>query len=160
LSAAERNELLSDTRILLNLHYSEQKYFEWHRILVGLANGCCIITETCQGHGTLVPGRHFIMVEPDELIDCCEYYLHHPDECVKIAEAGLEFVQTQLRQAQACAAFLHDIVANDAMLPIVVSFRSQPMRLLRRCRAICAGFFSGKKGGRCGARWPVTFGTC
>src|SRR3712207_8954727 len=37
LSPERRNELLSQTRILLNVHYSEQKYFEWHRMLLGLA---------------------------------------------------------------------------------------------------------------------------
>ena len=70
-----RNALLNDSRILLTLHYSEQKYFEWHRALVALANGCCLITETSEGYADLVPGRHFVMAEPDDLIPCCEYYL-------------------------------------------------------------------------------------
>src|SRR4029077_11558270 len=91
LSAERRNELLNDSRILLNVHYSEQKYFEWHRMLVGLANGCCIISENCHGHGPLVPGQHFIMVEPEYLITACEYYLEHPDECEEIACAGMKF---------------------------------------------------------------------
>src|SRR3712207_5471421 len=100
LSPERRNALLSDTRILLNVHYSEQKYFEWHRMLLGLANGCCIITETCQGYGALVPGEHFVMVEPANLIAACEFYLAHPGECERIARAGLAFVQTQLSQAE------------------------------------------------------------
>ena len=109
LDVERRNELLSQSRILLNVHYSDQKYFEWHRMLVGLANGCCIITETCKGYGELVPGRHFVMVEPEYLIPCCEYFLAHPDECEKIANAGREFIETQLRQSQTCARFLHQI---------------------------------------------------
>ncbi len=114
LDAAARNQLLSDTRILLNVHYSEQKYFEWHRMLVGLANGCCIITETCQGHGALVPGRHFVMVDPEYLIPACEYYLAHPEECAAIARAGREFVERELRQGQTCRLFLQEIEAPDA----------------------------------------------
>src|SRR5204863_5089992 len=39
LTIEARNRLLSRSRILLNLHYSDQTYFEWHRMLVGLANG-------------------------------------------------------------------------------------------------------------------------
>lgn len=109
LSEERRNELLNDSRILLNLHYSEQEYFEWHRMLVGLANGCCIISETCRGHGPLMPGRHFIMVEQEYLIPACRYYLDHPEECEKIARAGLEFVETNLRQSQSCLAFLDTI---------------------------------------------------
>jgi glycosyltransferase involved in cell wall biosynthesis len=117
LSIERRNELLSQTKILLNLHYSEQKYFEWHRMLVGLANGCCLITESCKGYGALEPGKHFIMVEPDYLIPCCEYYLAHPEECEEIARQGLEFVQTELRQGQACAAFLQHVEAAAALEP-------------------------------------------
>ena len=109
LSVERRNELLSHSRILLNVHYSEQKYFEWHRMLVGLANGCCIITETCKGYGVLEPGKHFIMVEPEYLIPCCEYYLAHPDECETIAHAGVEFIRTQLRQGQTCGRYLDQL---------------------------------------------------
>ena len=114
LSIERRNELLSQTKILLNVHYSDQKYFEWHRMLVGLANGCCCITETCSGYGALVPGKHFIMTEPEYLIPCCEYYLAHPDECEEIARQGLEFIQKELRQDQACRAFLQ-VVEADAV---------------------------------------------
>ncbi|MBA2271610.1 MAG: glycosyltransferase [Chthoniobacterales bacterium] len=114
LSIERRNELLSQSRILLNVHYSDQKYFEWHRMLVGLANGCCIITETCKGYGALVPGKHFIMVEPEYLIPCCEYYLAHPEECEVIALAGLQFIETQLRQAQTCRTFVQQVQALEA----------------------------------------------
>ena len=55
LEESRRNALLDDSRILLNLHYSEQKYFEWHRALVALANGCCLITETSEGYADLSP---------------------------------------------------------------------------------------------------------
>ena len=78
LPADDRNDLLSQSRILLNLHYSDEKYFEWHRMLTGIANGCCVISEICEGYGALVPGRHFIMVEREDLVPCCEYYLRHP----------------------------------------------------------------------------------
>ncbi|MEY2564898.1 MAG: hypothetical protein QOH88_3091 [Verrucomicrobiota bacterium] len=113
LSIERRNELLSQTKILLNVHYSDQKYFEWHRMLVGLANGCCIITETCTGYGALVPGKHFIMTELEYLIPCCEYYLAHPEECEEIARQGLEFIEKELRQDQTCRAFLQ-MVESDA----------------------------------------------
>lgn len=121
LTAADRNDLLSQSRILLNLHYSEEKYFEWHRMLAGLANGCCVISETCEGYGALIPGEHFIMVDREDLVPCCEYYLRRPDECARIAQQGREFVQVHLRQAQACQAFLEEIGGNgvtaDGRLP-------------------------------------------
>ena len=116
LRAQERNALLSDSRVLLNLHYSGQNYFEWHRILLGLANGCCIITETSSGYGPLIPGRHFVMVDADDLREACEYYLAHPTECESIARAGQDFVRAQLRQAQTCAAWLEQLRGGEEVL--------------------------------------------
>ena len=127
LSIEQRNALLSRTRILLNVHYSERNYFEWHRMLVGLANGCCIITETCRGYGALEPGKHFIMVEPEYLIPCCEYYLAHPDECAEIARQGLEFVQTELRQSHACRAFLREFETDEALQAERASPEDKPL---------------------------------
>jgi hypothetical protein len=95
--------------LLLNIHYSERKYFEWHRALVGLANQCCLITETAEGYGDLVPGKHFVMADREDLLACCEYYLTHPDEAETIAQAGSDFVRTQLRQAQSCRSFLFEL---------------------------------------------------
>jgi GT2 family glycosyltransferase len=133
LAGEDRNDLLSRTSILLNVHYSEQKYFEWHRMLAGFANGCCIISETCEGYGALVPGEHFIMVERDDLISCCEYYLRQPDECARIARQGLEFVRANLRQAQACQFFLQELEANgetaDAAAPYEIAPDAAPAAL-------------------------------
>jgi GT2 family glycosyltransferase len=113
-----RNRLLADTRVLLNVHYSDQQYFEWHRVLLGLANGCCIITERCTGYGPLIPNEHFVMVETDTLIPACEYYLNNPKECAGIAAAGREFVRKHLRQSRGCREFLQ---ALDSDGPIFQS---------------------------------------
>ena len=106
LSVEKRNELLSQTKLLLNVHYSDQKYFEWHRMLTGIANGCCVISEKCEGYGALVPGQHFIMVDQDELIEACDYYLKNPGERNRIASNALSFVKDKLNQAENCRVFL------------------------------------------------------
>ena len=49
LSEERRNDLLSQSRLLLNIHYSGQGYFEWHRALVALANQCCLISGNVRG---------------------------------------------------------------------------------------------------------------
>jgi glycosyltransferase involved in cell wall biosynthesis len=118
LPAAERNALLTTSKILLNVHYSDQQYFEWHRMLLGLANGCCIITENCAGYAPLIPNKHFVIVESEALIEACQYYLEHPDECARIAAAGAEFVRTELRQATGCGALLHALEHdNNDIIP-------------------------------------------
>ena len=112
LSVEERNALLQRSKILLNVHYSDLRYFEWHRMLVGLANGCCVITETCEGYAPLVPGKHFVMVAPDALIRACEYYLAHPVERSAIAEAGRDFIREHLTQAGNCAECVEQIASG------------------------------------------------
>ena len=129
LSVEKRNEVLSRSRILLNVHYSDQNYFEWHRMLVALANGCCIITETSQGYGALRPGKHFVMVEPEYLIPCCEYYLNHPEECARIAAQGMEFVQSRLRQGQACQAFLEEVEGTENATSIAPGNGREPQSI-------------------------------
>jgi glycosyltransferase involved in cell wall biosynthesis len=109
LPAPERNLLLQQTKILLNVHYSELRYFEWHRALVALANRCCLITETCEGFEPLVPGKHFVMAKADDLTTCCEYYLNHEEEREAIAEAAYDFVRDCLTQEANCRAFLRQL---------------------------------------------------
>jgi glycosyltransferase involved in cell wall biosynthesis len=106
LPVAERNALLRRAKILLNVHYSELKYFEWHRALIAIANRCCLVTETCEGFEPLVPGKHFVMAKADDLISCCEYYLDHEEERQAIAEAAYGFVRQSFTQRENCRAFL------------------------------------------------------
>ncbi len=113
LSVEDRNELLQRAKILLNVHYSELGYFEWHRFLVGLANGCCIITEPCEGFAPLVLGKHFVMVESDELIPTCQHYLDHPEEREAIARAGRDFIRQHLTQAGNCGHCLEQLMMGE-----------------------------------------------
>jgi glycosyltransferase involved in cell wall biosynthesis len=109
LPAARRNSLLQRTKILLNIHYSELPYFEWHRALIGLANRCLMITESCEGFAPLMPGKHFIMARAEHLTTCCEYYLEQEDEREAIAGAAYDFVRERLTQKDSCRAFLEEI---------------------------------------------------
>ncbi|MEY2493341.1 MAG: hypothetical protein QOH24_2292 [Verrucomicrobiota bacterium] len=144
LSVEKRNELLSQTKLLLNVHYSDQKYFEWHRMLAGIANGCCLISEKCEGYGALIPGEHFIMVEQDQLIEVCDYYLNNPGERNRIASNALSFLKSKLNQAEHCRSFLrqyqagpgvespHQTVHIDTDLPFDAKPVALPPALRRR----------------------------
>ncbi len=109
LTAPMRNALLQRTKILLNVHYSESAYFEWHRALIALANRCCMITEPCEGLAPLIPGKHLIMAKPDYLMACCEYYLEHEDEREAIARAAYDFLRESFTQKANCSALLQQI---------------------------------------------------
>jgi len=105
----QRNALLQQTKVLLNVHYSDLRYFEWHRALIALANRCCLVTETCQGFEPFVPGKHFVMAKSDDLTTCCEYYLKHGDERQAITEAAHKFMCERFTQKDNCRAFLQQI---------------------------------------------------
>ena len=109
LPAPRRNALLQQTKILLNVHYSDLPYFEWHRALMALANRCCLITETCEGFEPLVPGKHFVMAKRDDLTTCCEYYLNHEDERKAMTAAAYDFICERFTQKDNCRAFLQQI---------------------------------------------------
>jgi glycosyltransferase involved in cell wall biosynthesis len=105
----QRNALLQRAKILLNVHYSDLRYFEWHRALVAMANRCCLVTETCEGFQPLVPGKHFVMAKADDLITCCEYYLNHQEEREAISDAAYNFVCDRFTQEKICRAFLQQL---------------------------------------------------
>ena len=105
----QRNALLQRAKILLNVHYSDLRYFEWHRALIAMANRCCLISETCEGFEPLVPGKHFVMAKADDLTACCEYYLEHEDERKAITAAAYDFICERVTQNDNCRAFLQQI---------------------------------------------------
>lgn len=109
LFGTQRNALLQRVKILLNVHYSDLRYFEWHRALVAMANRCCLISETCEGFEPLVPGKHFVMAKRDDLTTCCEYYLNHETEREAIVEGAYDFVREQFTQQAHCRSFLQHI---------------------------------------------------
>jgi len=112
LAVEERNAVLQRSKLLLNIHYSELRYFEWHRMLVGLANGCCIVTETCEGFAPLIPGKHFVMVEPGQLVEACRYYLENQEERTAIAQAGRAFIRDHFTQADNCLTCVEQIASG------------------------------------------------
>ncbi len=105
----QRNALLRRAKILLNVHYSDLRYFEWHRALIAMANRCCLISETCEGFEPLVPGKHFVMARAENLTACCEYYLEHEDERKAITAAAYDFISEHFTQEQNCSTFLQQI---------------------------------------------------
>src|SRR4030095_13632238 len=161
LPALQRNLLLQRSKILLNVHYSQLQYFEWHRALIALANRCCLITETCQGFEPLVPGKHFVMAKADDLTTCCEYYLNHDEEREAIAQAAYNFVRDTFTKKENCRLFLQqttkgfqrDNAGIELTLNLAASEAGSPVELLPESlaknlsRQPVTLFFSGVRGG-------------
>ena len=50
-------KLARNSKVLLNIHRDEYPYFEWHRLfLMGINNGCVVLTESCLENNFLTAG--------------------------------------------------------------------------------------------------------
>jgi Glycosyl transferase family 2 len=63
----EKWNLLSRSRVLLNLHVANRPYFETLRIVQAIACGCAIVTEHSLGTAPLAPGVHMLSGRPEAL---------------------------------------------------------------------------------------------
>ena len=66
---AEKFQLLSSAKVLLNIHRDETPYFEWHRLLGAMVNGCVVLTENVVDSAPLEAFRHFVMCDVDLMAD-------------------------------------------------------------------------------------------
>ncbi len=65
--------LIKNSKILLNIHHSEVRYFEWHRIAqLGINNKTLVISETTEPDMFLEPEKHFIESNLDMIPDKIE----------------------------------------------------------------------------------------
>lgn len=67
ISGARKWDLLSKSKLLMNVHRSELGYFEWQRAIEAMINGCVVLSEHSLGFDPLVPGEHFVSASFDSL---------------------------------------------------------------------------------------------
>jgi glycosyltransferase involved in cell wall biosynthesis len=136
---AARLDLLARSRILLNIHSSDRTYFETHRALLALANGCLLVTETSRDTAPLVNGEHFVMETLDELPARCAYYLENPESLERVATQGREQARTAWHIRNACrplvAALTTNGTAATATVPTAPNDPSDDERLRREVLA-------------------------
>lgn len=63
----DRSRLLARTKLLLNVHQTEFPYFEWHRVIPAMANGCLVVTEPSTHYEPVQPFEHFVQAPLDVL---------------------------------------------------------------------------------------------
>ncbi len=78
--SADLSQLARNSKILLNIHQGESRYFEWHRLFVsGICEGCVVVTEPSIETGLLIPGVHYLEVEPERMGQYLDWLLLTPD---------------------------------------------------------------------------------
>lgn len=101
-----RNQLLGSCKILVNIHYIDNAYFEWLRVMMAIANRCLFISEASNCIEPLVNGKHLIITDIEDVPSQCEYYLNHEEERLKIVNEAYEFVTREFNSKVLCQAFL------------------------------------------------------
>jgi hypothetical protein len=89
--------LLSNTRVLLNLHRTEEPYFEWQRVLEAILCGAVVVSEHSTDFEPLVPGEHFLAGRPQTLHLLAEELLEDPDRRRTMQVAAYELVRERRR---------------------------------------------------------------
>lgn len=102
----ERNQLLKSSKILLNLHSTDRSYFEWHRAITAIANGCMVVSEESQYTDPLLNGEHFEMASLEKLIPLVEHYLEKPAERLRVSNEAYKLITTKLTAREICLNIL------------------------------------------------------
>jgi len=99
---------LADTRILLNVHRSEEPYFEWARVVEAIANGCVIASETSVGIEPLLSGVHFLMAPFEHLAEQAIALAFDEPRRAAMADAAYKLTTTSLSQGDLLQAALNE----------------------------------------------------
>ena len=88
-----RNDLLKKSKILINIHGSENRYFEWHRALVAIANGCVFVTDDSERYEPLVNAKHIVVVSYEHLKEACADLIVNDEKRTAMAQKALQQVK-------------------------------------------------------------------
>lgn len=88
--------LLSRSKLLLNLHRENKTAFEWIRALEAMSNGCVVLTEPSTDLGGLVAGNHLLIAERDELAARVQAATSDAELLRTVAAAAYRFCKEQL----------------------------------------------------------------
>jgi hypothetical protein len=114
-----KDELFASATLLVNLHRDRSAdhpagaappaYFEWARMIEAMANGCVVVTEPSEGFEPLIPGRHFVVAEADEMSDVIDGLLGDPARVASIREAARQAVMVDLALDREMAGVLAEL---------------------------------------------------
>lgn len=105
----KRNQLLRSSKILINIHAEDNRYFEWLRVMMTLANRCLFMTELSDHIEPLINHKHIVMTDIEDIPAQCDYYLTHEDERLKIVNRAYDFVTRYFNTENICRALLEQL---------------------------------------------------
>ena len=116
---AERDALISRSKIVLNIHFYDSKIFEIARISYLLSNGVCVVSETGNDPIESEFKNSLVLTEYDDIVSTCVSLVNDSKTRKSIAEIGRNYF-SQLRQE----IFLEKVLLNTN------SFQNIPIRIV------------------------------
>ena len=89
-------ECLRSAKMLLNLHRQDSVYFEWVRVLEGIANGCVLVSEHSPDCAPLVPGEHFVSGTLENLALLADHLVRDDGQLAAMRLAAYDHVRSEL----------------------------------------------------------------
>jgi Glycosyl transferase family 2 len=117
ISGARKWELLSQSRLLINVHRGELGYFEWQRATEAICNGCVLLSEHSLGAEPLVPGDHFASVSFDSLDVALEALLQDESRLARMRASAYELLRRHHPLSRS-ASVLVEAVTRAAAAPL------------------------------------------
>jgi hypothetical protein len=78
--------LVRRSKILLNIHHGDNRYFEWQRIVsLGILQGTLVVSESCNETPFVVANEDYVDAPLEKLAGQCLYFLAHPQEAEEMA---------------------------------------------------------------------------
>lgn len=105
---SERDQLISKSKIVLNIHFYEAKIFEIARISYLLSNGVCIISESglSPEEDDFKKVGALLLCEYDLIVQNCLEILNNPNRLNEIRRKGLDYMKTLKEEVYLNNAFL------------------------------------------------------
>jgi len=95
--------LAQRSKIVLNIHHGDDKYFEWHRIVMhGLWQKALVVSESADDAPPFEPGRDFVAASLQEIPHKLTFYLSSRegrDQAQAIANFGYRTLTEKVRLA-------------------------------------------------------------
>jgi len=92
---ASKWDLLSRSRVLLNIHVADRPYFEWMRVVQAICCGCAVVSEHSVGEAPLRAGEHFMAARVEALGLIAHGLLRDEDLRAHVARHAYDYLRRQ-----------------------------------------------------------------
>jgi len=116
--------LAQRTKIVLNIHHGEDKYFEWHRVVMhGLWQKALVVSETADVAPPFEAGRDFVSTGLDTITEQITFYLSSVEgqqRAQTIADCGYLTLTEKCRLSECLRPLLAGLQFEAAAAPVPV----------------------------------------